>query len=126
MIEKWKQKIKCKILKRCLEQNDINKTQLQQIIQEGAILIDVRSPQEYKEEHINGAINIPLYEIKKQIKTKIPEPTQKIIVYCDKGGRSKKAQKELKKLGYQKIYNLYGRTRRITKITLLLNKNMVK
>ena len=45
---------------------------------------------------------------------------------ADKFEKCKKAQKELEKLGYQKIYNLYGRTRRITKITLLLNKNMVK
>ena len=71
----------------------------------GAILIDVRSPQEYREGHLLNSILIPEYEIKNQIQKKLEKDT-KIIVYCSTGHRSKEAKKILENLGYEEVYNL--------------------
>lgn len=96
--------------KRSLEPNDIDKKQMEDLIFQGAILVDVRSPQEYKEGHLDGAINIPEYDIRKVAKDKLTDLHQKIIVYCDSGSRSKRASKRLEKMGYDNVYNLYKGT----------------
>ena len=106
MIKKWIKTIKCGF-KRCEEENDINMKQLEELIKQGAILIDVRSPQEYKEGHLDGAICIPTYEIEMQIQNEIKNKEEKLVLYCDSGMRSKRAQKKLQKMGYINVYNLY-------------------
>ena len=106
MINKIKNVIKNK-WRRQMGEQDITLDELKQFQNEGAIVIDVRSPQEYREGHIDGAISIPEYEIKKKIENIVLDKDKNIVVYCSSGGRSKKAQKVLKKLGYQNVYNLY-------------------
>ena len=90
-----------------MEANDIDEKQLKEMLKQGATLIDVRSPQEYKEGHLDGAICIPSYEIENIIKERIPDLKEKLILYCDSGRRSKKSQKLLEKMGYTNVYNLY-------------------
>ena len=68
-----------------------------------AILIDVRSRQEYKEGHIEGAISIPYYEIYKRSEKELKNKSQKIILYCNTGSRSKRAEKILKQKGYNNV-----------------------
>ena len=92
---------------RDIKKDDIDMQELQEMAKKGAILLDVRSPQEYREGHIDGAISIPEYEIKKEVEKKLKDKDINIVVYCSSGGRSKKAQKQLKKLGYKNVYNLY-------------------
>ena len=106
VIKKWINIIKCGF-KRSDEENDINIQQSEELIKDGATLIDVRSPQEYEEGHLDGAICIPTYEIENVIQNKIPNKEEKIILYCDSGIRSKKAQRKLEKMGYVNVYNLY-------------------
>ncbi len=72
------------------------------------ILLDVRSIQEYNEYHLNGAICIPYYELENRISKIIENKEQLIIVYCQSGGRSKKAIISLKKMGYTNLYQLDG------------------
>lgn len=87
----------------------INYTQLKELLKkENAILIDVRSKQEYDEGHLNYAINIPYYEIHFEITKKVKNRQDCIIVYCQSGVRSCKALEELKNLNYNNIYELEG------------------
>lgn len=72
------------------------------LIEKGAILIDVRTELEYDQGHIEGAVLIPSVEID-QIKY---DKNKKIILYCRSGSRSKTASDILDKLGYKHIYNL--------------------
>lgn len=87
---------------------DITEEELVKYQKEGAIIVDVRSPQEFKEGHINGAICIPEYNIKREAENIIKNKNSTIIVYCSTGHRSKKAQEKLKKIGYNNVYNVYG------------------
>ena len=107
MIDKIKRIIKKK-WNREIDEKDIALEDLKKLQEEGAMIIDVRGPQEYRERHIDGAISIPEYEIKRKIKNIISDKNKNIVVYCSSGGRSKKAQKQLKKLGYNQVYNLYN------------------
>ena len=89
---------------------NIDKKEMQEILQnnENAILLDVRSPQEFEEGHFPGAINIPNYELYYKAPRKIKDKETIIIAYCTLGLRSKKSAKILKKMGYKNIYHLDG------------------
>jgi len=91
---------------RCYCETQISSQEIEKMIEQGAILLDVRSPQEYEEGHLENAILLPFYEMKQKAKTILPSKEQKIIVYCSTGHRSKKAQKILEKLGYKHVYDL--------------------
>jgi rhodanese-related sulfurtransferase len=92
---------------RDIKNNDITMEQLRNKQKNGAIVIDVRSPQEYEEGHINGAILIPEYTINYKIQEKLNNKDVEIVVYCSSGIRSKKAQRKLLKMGYKNVYNVY-------------------
>ena len=98
--------IKVKNRNRCYCDITISKQQLENMINQGAILLDVRSPQEYAEGHLKNAILLPFYEIEKNYNNILPNKLQPIIVYCSSGYRSQKAKIKLEKLGYMKVYNL--------------------
>ena len=87
---------------------NITKEEMQEILQnnENAVLLDVRSPQEYEEGHLAGAINIPNYELYYKAPRLIKDKETIIIAYCTLGLRSKKALKILKKIGYKNLYHL--------------------
>ena len=73
----------------------------------GAVLLDVRSPQEYAEGHIPGAVNIPLQVL--PTKKGLPEdPDTPIFAYCRSGGRSRRAAAFLEKIGYRNVKNIGG------------------
>lgn len=70
------------------------------------IIIDVREPNEYKREHVDGAINIPLSGLTSRVNefNQIDKSTQ-IIVYCASGARSSSAVSFLKQLGFSNVVN---------------------
>ncbi len=87
--------------------NQITFDDVMKIVEEqNAIIVDVRSKQEYEESHLPGAINIPLANIKRKVIYEIPDVKKCIILYCSTGMRSREAQKILKYLGYQNVYNV--------------------
>ena len=72
------------------------------------ILLDVRSPQEFEEGHLIGAINIPTYELYTQASKILTDKDSIIIAYCSVGVRSKHAIDVLRKMGYKNLYHLDG------------------
>lgn len=93
---------------RSIQNGDITIEELNNKVAQGAILLDVRSNQEYKEGHLQGAINIPDYELKNRIQKEMPKKNQSIVIYCQYGGRSRNAYNMMKNMGYTNIYNLSG------------------
>lgn len=73
-----------------------------------AILLDVRSQQEFSEGHLPGAICIPVYNLSKNIGKIVKNRDNIIIVYCQTGSRSKKATKILDDLCYTNVYSIKG------------------
>lgn len=97
-----------RILYRSIENNrDISYKDLKSLMKNKyIILIDVRSGQEYEEGHLDGAINIPVYNIEKDIAKYVNSKEDTIILYCSSGSRSKQAKEILENLGYSEVYNL--------------------
>ena len=72
-----------------------------------AVLIDVRTFEEFEVNHIEGAINIPVDEItKERLKEITEDKLDNIIVYCRSGNRSKTAAIKIIELGYTNVYDL--------------------
>lgn len=92
---------------RNMESYDIDMEELKRKKNNGAIIVDVRSSQEYNEGHINGAINIPEYKINCNLDKTLKDKNADVILYCSSGIRSKNAYKKMKKLGYKNVFNLY-------------------
>lgn len=74
---------------------------------EGAVLLDVRTPEEYREGHIEGSINIPLQTIG-TVKQQIKNTATPIYTYCLSGSRSQQAVSMMKGMGYTKVINIGG------------------
>ncbi len=72
-----------------------------------ALLIDVRTYEEYEKGHIEEAINVPLDTISEAtIKAVTIDQLDNIIVYCESGERSKEAAIKILELGYTNVYDL--------------------
>lgn len=65
------------------------------------MVIDVRTPKEYAEGHIPGAINIPVNELAQRIRQMRISKDTPIVTTCDHGGRSSHAAEDLQKMGYE-------------------------
>lgn len=89
--------------------NDINKGVEEYRKTDGAILIDVREPEEFKQGSIKGAVNIPLGKIG-SIGGFVDDKDKPIFVYCRSGARASKAVSGLKKMGYTSVKNIGGIT----------------
>ena len=76
--------------------------------EEGYIILDVRTQEEYDQGHIPGAILIPDTEIKTKAEDVLTDKNQLILVYCRSGRRSKLAAEALAELGYTNIKEFGG------------------
>lgn len=72
------------------------------------IVLDVRTPEEYAEAHIPGAINVPNEEIGEEPIAELPDKDQIILVYCRSGNRSKEAAQKLADQGYTNVSEFGG------------------
>ena len=74
----------------------------------GYIILDVRTPEEFAEKHIPGALNIPNEAIGTDEIPELPDKQQLILVYCRSGNRSKQASEKLVAQGYTNIVEFGG------------------
>lgn len=73
----------------------------------GAVIIDVRTPQEFSETHAKQAANLPLADIQAGQMPQV-EKTAKIVLYCRSGNRSSQAAELLKQADYTNVQDLGG------------------
>ena len=89
-----------------------NRTDINQRIEEyrqteGAVLLDVRSREEYRSGHIPGSINIDCTLIQKA-QGRLHDKNAPFFVYCLSGGRASGAVSDLKRMGYTNVRNIGG------------------
>ena len=89
------------------KQPDINQGVQEYKNTAGAVLLDVRTPQEYREGHVPGSQNVPLQQL-----DKVEEVTENkdtvLYVYCHSGARSRQAVSLLQAMGYINVHNIGG------------------
>lgn len=86
---------------------DINTGVAEYETKDGAVLLDVRTADEYRDGHIDGSVNIPLDRIFSIAKT-IKDKNTPLFVHCLSGGRSRQAVSYLKQMGYTNAKNIGG------------------
>jgi rhodanese-related sulfurtransferase len=69
--------------------------------------VDVRTPDEFKGNHIRGFKNIPLHQLAQKAEKELSKEKE-VLVICQSGMRSQKASKMLKKLSYTNVTNVKG------------------
>jgi len=89
-----------------------------QYLAEGALIIDVRSPEEFRGGHVPYAVNIPLGDLNQKVPVLVKGKSRVLLVHCLSGGRSGIAKHQLKRMGYTNVFNL-GSLRRAKQIVLV-------
>lgn len=76
--------------------------------QNGYVIIDARTQEEFDEGHIEGAMLMPEYEVADRAEKELTDKSQLILVYCRSGRRSKIAAQALADLGYTNVKEFGG------------------
>ena len=90
-----------------LKQPDVNQGVRNYKNTAGAVLLDVRTPEEYSEGHIPESKNVPLQALDK-VRTVVENKDTELFVYCYSGARSRQAAAALGQMGYNKVNNIGG------------------
>lgn len=89
--------------------NTISAEDAKIIIESGnALVVDVRTADEFKEGHISGAQNIDVYEAAFEEEVNMLDKNTKYVVNCRSGGRSARAVSLMSELGFKNVTNLEG------------------
>ena len=90
-----------------LKDPDINQGVKEYRATDGAVLLDVRTPDEYRQGHIPGSKNVPLQSIDR-VNAVVENKGTPIFVHCLSGARSRQAAAILKQMGYTNVKNIGG------------------
>lgn len=84
----------------------LSKSEAEKMVKDtrNTLLIDVRNRAEYLQYHLEYAINIPMVELNEHLKELESYKEKNIIIYCQKGNRSKQVAQQLRALGYKRLY----------------------
>ena len=84
-----------------------------ELLDSGGVLVDVRSPQEFRGGSAEGALNMPLGSVEGAVRDSGWPKDKPILLFCASGTRSSMAARQLKALGYSRVANLgpVGRAR---------------
>lgn len=88
-------------------------------LRQGAVVVDVRGPGEFRSGHLSDAVNIPLGELRGSLPRRFPDKNQVLLLHCLSGTRSGIAKQQLRRMGYRNVFNLgsYGRAQNIIRRT---------
>ncbi|HIA06120.1 MAG TPA: rhodanese-like domain-containing protein [Flavobacteriales bacterium] len=86
---------------------DVTKERFAELLKTGdGLLIDLRTPNEYEEGHIEGSVNIDFFADNFEDKIAKLDKNKTVYIYCAGGGRSGETLKLMKKTGFKTVYNL--------------------
>ncbi|MBE6408681.1 MAG: rhodanese-like domain-containing protein [Lentisphaerae bacterium] len=77
-------------------------------MENNAVLLDVRTPEEHKSGYLEGAVLLPLAELESKISSKVSDKNTPVYIYCRSGRRAGTAVETLKAMGYTDLHNLGG------------------
>ena len=93
----------------------VSSKQAEEYLRDGAMIIDVRSPDEFESGHLMQAQNMPLDHIEMLASSTVRDKNKSLLLHCSTGVRSGMAKKKLESLGFKNVFNLgsYDRARKI-------------
>ena len=93
------------LLGACACAHRVSAEQAKKMVEEGAKLVDVRSPEEFQSGHLDGAINVPVAELEERL-AEVGPKDQPVVVYCASGFRSARAARILDGKGFTHVADL--------------------
>lgn len=75
-------------------------------LKNGALVVDVRNPDEFNSGHIPTALNFPLDRIESDLPLHVKDKNQALLMHCQGGVRSRMAVQKAKGMGYANSFNL--------------------
>ena len=87
---------------------NISVSEYQNLVHDNAIVLDVRTEDETNQGQIKGSSSLDFYESNFENSLSLIQKDKEVFVYCQSGGRSKKAAKLLMEMGQFKVYNIEG------------------
>ena len=91
-------------------------------MENNAVLLDVRTPEEHKSGYLEGAVLLPLAELESKISSTVSGKNTPIYIYCRSGRRAGTAVEKLKAMGYTDLHNLGGLKDAQEKLDLPISK----
>lgn len=89
-------------------QSAISSQDLIRLMNQGALVLDIRKPEDFKQGHVNGARHLPSDEILKAGDTFKRFKDKPVVVYCDSGSLAAAAVRQLNEQGFTKAFTLRG------------------
>jgi len=87
--------------------SSLSPSALTRAVNDGAMLVDLRSANDFNKGHIAGAINVPFAQLEHKLE-RLGEQQGVVVLYCDKGSVASKATKQLKEKGFSEVKQLVG------------------
>lgn len=85
---------------------EVPKKEAEELVKNGAIIVDVRNPDEFQRGHLSQAYNMPLGNVESLMMAKFKDHEKPILVHCQSGIRSKRAKDKLERAGYKHVYDM--------------------
>jgi molybdopterin/thiamine biosynthesis adenylyltransferase/rhodanese-related sulfurtransferase len=85
---------------------EVDESDLQELVDQGALLVDVREHEEWEQGRIPGAVLLPRGNLESRIEQAAPDRSRPVVLYCAAGNRSAFAAKTLAELGYERPVSL--------------------
>jgi phage shock protein E len=79
-------------------------SEAKELVKSGAVLVDVRTPEEFEAKHLPGAINIPVEDLDKR-RAELPKEKD-VVLYCRSGSRSARGRSVLLDSGFTRVHDL--------------------
>lgn len=93
----------------------VSASDAREYLEQGALVVDVRTPGEFQSGRVAEAVNIPLDELQDALPRQVPDKSSVLLLHCLSGTRSGMAKGQVKRMGYTSVHNLgsFGRARGI-------------
>ncbi|MBC2606757.1 rhodanese-like domain-containing protein [Pelagicoccus albus] len=88
------------------QRGQMNSEEAKAALEKGAVIIDVRTQQEYMSGSVPGALNFPLNEVVARVSKRFPDKKTVLLCHCASGMRSASAVSQLKQAGYANAHNI--------------------
>ncbi len=87
-------------------QAELSEAEARAYLKRGALVVDVRSVEEFNTKRLTNVVNIPLDEVKEKFPTVVTNKSAVVLLHCQSGRRSGFAEDRLRSLGYTNVFNI--------------------
>ncbi len=85
---------------------ELSEAKAREYLKRGALVVDVRTVQEFNTKRLTNVVNIPLAEVKEKFPSVVTNKSDLVLLHCLSGARSGAAERELRAMGYTNVFNL--------------------